>query len=267
MSQASGEKPIVTPQTQAQQEVKTITMDQLPKQTTVQLLGIPKVVDIIYMPENSVPPMVVGGREVKIAIGVPANREVDFRWAFWFANLRIQFPTAVIIADNKYGIASSREAIFQQFMSLPMLTHLLFVDADIVLPSFAIQTLVLDNVDIVSGVYWNSLNTGDAAWVNEIPLDIKQFNANNNNVGNPVIQVDKTGMGCCLISKRVGQLLSTEEKPYFYYKIGDGNAQMSEDFYFYQKLNKLGIKPFVDLRVQCQHIRNVLQNADGGIVL
>ena len=152
-------------------------------------------------------------------------------------------------------------------MSLPMLTHLLFVDADLILPNFAIQTLISDNVDIVSGVYWNSLNTGAAAWVNEAPIDVKQFNANNNNVGNPLIQVDKTGMGCCLLSKRVGQLLLTEDRPYFYYKIGDGNAQLSEDFYFYQKMNKLGIKPHLDLRIQCQHIRSVLQNADGGLIL
>lgn len=225
---------------------------------------IEKFVPLIINAAPVPPPPVINGKPVRLGIAIPATPLVDWRWAFWFSQLRMQFPTALIMADNKYGIAQSRESLFNQFNAIPDMTHMLFLDTDLIAPDYAIYTLLSDNVDIVSGMYWNSLFTGNAAWIDEKPLNIAQFNAQNMNVANPLVKVDKSGFGFTLISKELAKKLLTEPRPLFYYKVSDG-ALHSEDFYFASILKRLGIPIYVDLRVQLQHIKTLLINCNGSM--
>jgi hypothetical protein len=212
------------------------------------------------------PPPIINGKPVRLGIAIPATPVVDWRWSFWFSQLRMQFPTALIMADNKYGIAQSREALMNQFNAIPDMTHMLFLDTDIIAPDYAVYTLLADNLDIVSGIYWNSLFTGNSAWIDEKPLDIRTFNAQNMNVSNPLIKVDKSGFGFTLISKELMKKLLVVERPLFYYKISDG-ALHSEDFYFASILKRLNIPIYVDLRVVCQHIKNMVVQGNGQVGL
>lgn len=211
------------------------------------------------------PPPVINGKPVRLLIGIPATPIVDWRWSFWFSQLRMQFPTAMIAADNKYGIAQSREAILNQFNAIPDATHLLFVDTDILAPDYAVYTLLSDmqnpEVEIVSGVYYNSLFTGLSAWNDEKPLMQPMLNPQNNN-GSPLFKVDKSGFGFTLISKELMKKLLVVERPLFYYKVSEG-ALHSEDFYFASILKKMGVNMYVDARVQCQHIKNMVIHPNG----
>lgn len=216
------------------------------------------------------PAFVHNGRPVKIIVGIPATPLVDFRWSIRTAVVLQQQcpppPQTVIVADNRYGIAASREAIFNQFVAMQDATHLLFLDTDMILPDYAIQTLIQDDKPIVSAVYWNSLFTGNAAWLDEKPLDVRNINTNNNNVTEQLVQVDKVGFGCCLFQKEITKVLLTEDRPLFYYKINEGSLH-SEDFFFLAKLRKLGkqYQPWVDMRIRCQHIKSCIINADGSV--
>jgi hypothetical protein len=211
------------------------------------------------------PPPIINGKPVRLMIAVPATPIVDWRWSFWFSQLRMQFPTAMIAADNKYGIAQSREALLNQFNAVPDATHMLFVDTDIIAPDYGIYTLLSDmanpDVEIVSGIYFNSLFTGLSAWVDEKPFVQPQLNPQNNN-GLPLWKVDKCGFGFTLISKELMKKLLVEDRPMFYYKISDG-ALHSEDFYFAAILKKLKIPMYIDSRVQCQHIKTMLIHPNG----
>lgn len=246
--------PASAPQQQPQQQVQQFVPVQL------QAMPVP-------------PPPVVNGKPVRLMIAIPATPLVDWRWSFWFSQMRLQFPTALIAVDNKYGIAQSREALLNQFNAIGDATHMLFIDTDILAPDYAVYTLLADmadpDVEIVSGLYYNSLFTGLAAWIDEHPLSLPGSTQPNtiplntlttNN--SPLVKVDKCGFGFTLMSKELMKKMLTVEKPWFYYKVSDG-AIHSEDFYFAAILKQLKVNMYVDVRVMCPHIKNMQIHPNG----
>lgn len=220
------------------------------------------------------PPPVINGKPVRLMIAIPATPLVDWRWSFWFSQLRVQYPTAIIAVDNKYGIAQSREALINQFNSIGDATHVLFIDTDILAPDYAAYTLLADmadpDIEIVSGLYYNSLFTGLAAWIDEHPLCLPNaiipnaipINTLTNNNMNPLIKVDKCGFGLTLMTKELMKKMLTVEKPWFYYKVSDG-ALHSEDFYFAAILKQMKVNMYVDVRVMCTHLKNMQIHPNG----
>ena len=215
------------------------------------------------------------GPAVKIALLVPTNINIDVRWCFSFQQILSQLPPgSTYMADYRYGLAETREALVTQAIkTIPDLTHILFVDTDVIplIPN-GIQLLLQDNKPLISGIYFSSLMTGAAAWRKtgqkdangveieaSIPVDGQsQF----------LQEVDKMGFGFTLIQKSVFDILeqNNEPRPWFYYLVDSGSLRMqSEDFYFTDKLKKYGIKPWVDLRVQCGHIKSVVINPNGQV--
>jgi len=223
-------------------------------------------VNIVPPPAPQVPiyGMVTAGPLVKIAMLIPTNILVDIRWCFSFPALLSQLPPgSTYLADYRYGLAETREALVTQALAtMPDLTHILFVDADVIpLVGNAIQLLLSDNKPVVSGIYFSSLMTGAAAWRGEQPIPIE-------NQSDQVQEVDKSGFGFTLIKKEVFTMLQEkqEPRPWFYYLVDSGQLKMqSEDFYFLDKIKKYGIKPCVDLRVQCGHIKTVVINPNGAV--
>lgn len=193
-------------------------------------------------------------KPTKVVIGMPMTKEIEFRWFVNFLQLLRQSPHGIntdIIVGAQYGVAESRQKIVDTFMGMPDATHLLWLDTDMFPVDFAIPTLLNDNLPVVSGVYFNSLYTGLACWKDEVPLDFQTMI--NTSRETPLIEVDKIGMGLCMMKKEVFQTLTSIDRPWFYYKGTDGGA--SEDFYFCSLLRRIGIKPVIDLRVQAQHMK------------
>jgi len=220
------------------------------------------------------------GPLIKIAMLIPTNILIDVRWCFSFQQLLGQLPPgSTYMADYRYGLGETREALVTQALAtVPDLTHILFVDSDVIamIPN-AVQLLLSDNKPIVSGVYFNSLMTGAAAWKSapntdpntknqvpeiDIPIPVKDQTQ-------AVVECNKIGFGFVLIQKQLFDELEKKNarRPWFYYTVDSGARKMqSEDFYFTDIVREtLGIKPFVDLRVQCGHIKSMVINPDGNI--
>ncbi|HKG88915.1 MAG TPA: hypothetical protein VKA95_11355 [Nitrososphaeraceae archaeon] len=220
---------------------------------------------VVIEPVKESPP-----RPVNLIVGIPTGMSNDFEWTKDFAVkfvTRMCPPNSGLIFENRYGIAQARESIVNQFIQNPLATHLLFFDSDILpIELHGVNTLIADTLTdpkkyIVVGLYYNSLYSGLNCWKNEIALklqDLQQYT-------DPVVEVDKVGMGYTIIRKDLFQVLTLEERPLFFYKIQEGNVMKSEDFVFFDKLAKYGIHPFVDSRVTAQHIKRCKVNADGGI--
>lgn len=199
---------------------------------------------------------------VHLIVAIPTGIQHDFEWSKDFATkflMRMVPRDSGLIFENRYGIAQAREALVNTFINTPMATHLLFFDSD-VLPNeiHGVNTLIQDTLMdpkkyIVSGVYYNSLYSGINAWVNEnaLKLDDPYFTQSSD----PVLPVDKVGMGYTIIRKDLFHILNMEERPLFFYKIMEGNVMESEDFVFFKKLKKYGIRPYVDSRVTAMHIK------------
>ena len=220
------------------------------------------------------------GPMVKIAMLIPTQLNIDVRWCFSFQQLLSMLPPgSTYMADYRYGLGETREALVTQALAtVPDLTHILFVDSDVIsmIPN-AVQILLSDNKPIVSGIYFNSLMTGAAAWRGvpntdpatkeqmptvELPIAVKDQTQ-------MVQECDKIGFGFVLIQKQLFDALEEKKarRPWFYYTVDGGARKMqSEDFYFTDIVREyLGIKPFVDLRVQCGHVKSMVINPDGGI--
>jgi hypothetical protein len=203
----------------------------------------------------------------KVIIGIPAQEKVDFRWATAFPKILNQggYPIKCdFIPAAQYGVAETRQKIVNQFMQIPGATHLLFLDTDIIPSDFALTTLLQADKDIVSGCYYNSLYTGLAAWVGEQALDINLLRQQNPQ--DPLIQVDKVGLGLCLMKRDLFRKLQPMEQPWFYYRVNEGGPH-SEDFYFLQLCLRAGVKPFIDLRVHGLHLKAAVVNPDKSITI
>lgn len=227
-------------------------------------------------PKQAEPPLVIE-KPVQLILGVPSTQMVDTAWS-WQMSLNVIMkqlpPNTGVIPDNSYGIATSREVIVDSFLKTNA-THLLFMDSDVYpLANHGITTLINDtlvNKDcyMVSGCYYNSLpnpNNGLAAWRNGVALKMEDPNDITNTSKDPLIQVDLTGMGFFMIKRELFNVIEDMDRPLFFYKIGQGGYKKSEDFYFQERVyGKYGIKPYIDNRVLCNHIKRVNVGPKGEI--
>lgn len=224
--------------------------------------------------QPQVPPIMSPGPGLKVAICIPSTPLVDIRWALALPQILSSAPVgSTFFAQWRYGVAESREQLYLDALAqVPDLTHLLFVDTDMLPNPDCLKLLIEDNKPIVSAAYFNSLYTGAAAWRDEGALRVSYMNGQFVNMFtgktcDPVQECDKVGMGFCLWKKEVfTETLKDEEKPIFYYKVDGNMAKMlSEDFYAFEKLRKYGVKPFVDFRAQAIHLKSFFVNYDGNI--
>jgi hypothetical protein len=217
------------------------------------------------------PVPVLPPKPIQLMVGIPVQDKADIEWCLSYGSkLLTQMvpPNTLVLPENRYGIGYSRESIINNFISNSAATHLLFFDTDILpVETHGIKTLLDDTIIdpskyIVSGIYYNSLYSGLAAWKNEVALKYQDIKNN----ADPLLEVDKIGMGYCVIRKELFHILNMEPRPLFNYKIMEGNLMESEDFTFLKMLAaKYGIKPYIDTRVTAQHIKRCKVNIDGGV--
>ena len=214
-----------------------------------------------------IPPQKTWPSGIQLAILTPIYPLTDCRWALNLPGVLQQVPPGTIhLADWRYGVGESRESLLHTALtSNPNLTHILFIDGDIIPDPMAVWYLFQHpEVDIVGGIYYNSLLTGLAAWKNEQALKVQDFAGREN----PLIEVDKIGCGLALFKADVFRKMeeAKEERPFFYYKLdARANTMMSEDFYLFQKIAKYGIKPHIDLRSRCGHLKMVMLLPEGAV--
>src|SRR5262245_37360185 len=152
-------------------------------------------------------------------------------------------------------------------MAIQDATHILFWDTDTIVPLSVDQgkpvwlSMLEHNHPIVSGIYLNSLRTGINAWIGGRPVTL----------GSPLptMEAEDVGFGFVMIYRGVIQQLIDRNvpKPWFYYRSSANPAEMlSEDFYFLRLVHReLGIRPKVDTRIRCIHLKTYGYNTDGTI--
>ena len=115
------------------------------------------------------------------------------------------------------------------------------------------------DLDVVCGVYQyrNAPHPPVLfAWKQELAEDGKILAEGYVNVGGwigqttPIFEVAAAGGGCLMVRRRVFDRIKTElnERPF------DVLGQAGEDMSFFSRLRKLGVKTFVDTRIECPHL-------------
>lgn len=169
------------------------------------------------------------------------------------------------VAQTSYGILSqARNILLNQLLKQGQtwMTHVLFVDSDMVVPHDAIQRLLERKVPIVSALYFmrkppylpvaipkDHKETGVIEGAGSFALEYKPGL-------NPMAAV---GMGCCLIESKV--IFDIEEKhkdqKWFSFEQNEG-----EDIWFCRRARQLGYKVFLDADVKCGHVGDLIVTED-----
>jgi len=206
---------------------------------------------------------------VMILIPIRSNMDVDLRWATngLYKILGQAPPGTGFLSDWRYGIAETREQLVNMALAatpvpgqIPgVVSHILFLDSDVIpLTESIVNQMVATNLPILSGIYYNTLYTGLAAWAGpqHQPITLQQ--------PSDLVECDDVGFGFCMIKREVFEALqkNNESLPWFHYA-ASANKFQSEDFYFLEKAKKYGYKPVVDMRLRAGHLRKMIMNVDG----
>ena len=188
----------------------------------------------------------------KVVIGIPIGKDcqVDIRTAGYCAE-EAKHP------DVHWGYASTRDAgvgrdaIAYFALKDPDVTHLYFMDYDVVPPAGTLQKLLGYDVPIAAGIYpmltedcasW-SFKIGDDWWPTSKPLP------------NGLVEADMVGGSTVLIKREVFENI---ERPWWkmqYHPIDDKGIYLrwGEDEYFSLLGRAAGYKIMVDPMIICDH--------------
>lgn len=139
---------------------------------------------------------------------------------------------------------------------IPSATHILFIDQDVILPEEAVECLLSNNADIVSGTYFGkdpdaTLVAFESIYPGKRLMDFDP---------DGVIQVAGVGMGCCLITTDLLRRMQTANGNDLWFKceqreVASGVVRTSgEDAYFCRQCQQMGVPILLDGRVLCGHV-------------
>lgn len=216
--------------------------------------------------------MVIAVDNVKregLGIIVICNDEVSFRWMMHMTKVIGKLPSGIFWKyipilkkfNKEKGInyASCRNDGVREAQKLN-LKYILFLDADVFLPYGAVSKLMSnmnEDVKIVSGVYYKK-NAKPFE-----PVVYEQWGAGpyfdiKNKKG--LVNIHTAGMGCVMIDLDIFDKFDAQNIPYFkqdWIHIRDNgmatNVPLGEDYWFFDKAQKLGFKSKCDADVKCGH--------------
>ncbi len=215
----------------------------------------------------------ISGNIPNIAICIPYNGPWKPEWVEkTYGPLRWK-PTnwcnKVVFYCNAPSLPVARQILTNQTLQANC-NFLLFLDNDHIFetptdPNDALNILYqcinkdINSKDgkIVSGLYRAKQKQGFnyAMWMK---VREKGFIPINQWTGN-WIEIDVTGLGCCLIDTIVFKNIP---KPWFYWEDED---DVSEDFYFYQHAKEYGYSTHIFTDVRLSHLGNLKVKSDGTI--
>ncbi len=144
--------------------------------------------------------------------------------------------------------AEARNALVNAALSEDTITHILFIDDDVLIPRDGLQKLLEYNLPIVSGTYVKKnvqLETGVTAIGQDTEYIVGQQQVPYKHGDMDPIVVSCTGGGFILINVDVFSKFGPDEKPYEFMLTEDGRVRVGEDSLFIQKCAAKGIKTAV----------------------
>ena len=147
--------------------------------------------------------------------------------------------TSVDIAKNQ---------IVQNFMASTA-SHLLMIDDDVVPSEHALEKLVSDDKDIVSGAYPATMRPA-------LPPFLRALRNGEFVAGKGLEQVDYVGGGCLMVTRRVFLKM---HRPWFELKINHSRELLitPEDFSFCEAARAQGFEVWVDFDVRCDYFKTM----------
>jgi GT2 family glycosyltransferase len=176
--------------------------------------------------------------------------------------------TALLSHSFRHGIVS--DALFSEgalvddarnqlvrraFESNPEVSHLMWVDSDVIPPPDTVERLLAHDKEVVGGIYHQK----------EPPFpplvyDLDPYRpVESSFTGGELRRVGGVGLGCALVRADVYQRISQHFRDIRWYELSYGTG---EDVHFFERCRQVGIEVFVDPTVRCSHVRDQPITAD-----
>lgn len=152
------------------------------------------------------------------------------------------------------GFAEARTHLVQQALSDPSVTHVMFLDDDILMPQDAVPKMAYSNYPIISGVYLKKNNQQESTSTQVVEdskyiYTQKQLPPDRN--GKPM-PASLTGAGLLMVEVDVFKKLP---QPWFQFVMGpDGKVMIGEDAYFLHAAARSGIPTYCDPSIVGVHV-------------
>ena len=165
---------------------------------------------------------------------------------------RLSWVRRVSFFPSLYPASLARNQIAKEFLKTDA-THLFMLDDDIVPPRNALEKLLSDDKDIVSGMIPVYTKDRDG---HPKPPELLAIRDGEPVHGSGLEKVDYTGAGCLLTRREVFEAI---DKPWFKFEFTPDHSLMtvSEDIYFLNSARACGFEVWADFDVQCGHVKTV----------
>lgn len=148
----------------------------------------------------------------------------------------------VVFGDGGVADRVKNEIVAEALERHAGMTHLMWVEPNLVVPPDAMSTLLRHEKDVVGGIYPRRLEqSGGVVYL----LDPFRW------IKAPITEarrVDGLGLGCTLVSAHVFRDMSIRHGDETWHKRFYGR---SEDVFFFQRCRELGVEVYVDPAVEC----------------
>jgi len=213
---------------------------------------------------------------LKLYILIPHLGSVTVEWCKMFFCDLIKPPNTRWLFGRGAPIDVTREMLVEDALKNNA-SLIAFIDSDVVPdhPDALIKLIRYYyalrnrgvNVGVISGLYWAKKPNPVLCAFRKVkggyaPIAPKQ--------PSNIVEVDVVGLGFSIVNPDVFSMpkpwfLWTQGRKYLAEKLGEDIGEMSEDFYFCEKIRKHGWKVLVCLDVKCAHIGMIRINSDGTV--
>jgi hypothetical protein len=162
----------------------------------------------------------------------------------------------VLFSEGALVDEARNHLVRQAFENNPEVTHLMWLDSDILPPADAVERLLAHDRQVVGGIYHQKEHPHHPLVYDLDPYRLVESSFS----GGDLRKVGGLGLGCALVRAEVYQRMSQHYRDIRWYELSHG---VGEDVHFFERCRQIGVEIWLDPTVRCGHVRDqVLSGED-----
>lgn len=198
---------------------------------------------------------VKGGPFIVIGVPLPNDRELDVCTCLWVEHKKRRSNMMAFYEPSRFASHGRNTIIWKILEYLPGVTHVFFIDKDVIPPVDAIERLLAHDKDVIVGAtpifkdqpVWSVMKYDPDEKIDNIFNPVKYAELPDN-----LFRAHHFGGTTCLIKRHV---LEKMEYPWYQDVFAPGAILLGQDLYFTAKAKQFGFELWCDPSVKCEHVR------------
>jgi hypothetical protein len=141
------------------------------------------------------------------------------------------------------------------FETNPDVTHLMWIDSDVVPPPDTLERLLGHDKQIVGGIYHQKELPHHPLVYDLDPYRLVESSFS----GGELRKVGGIGLGCALVRAETYKLMSQHFQDIRWHELSYGTG---EDVHFFERCRKIGVEVWLDPTIRCGHVRDQMLTSD-----